>query len=210
MIVIGICGGIGTGKTTIANICKKSGYPIFYSDAAVAKAYEQPSIISAVAKIAPQSIIGGAVSKESLSATAVKDPAFLPKLEAIIHPVICKEAAAFISKHKAEGASLVFIEAPLMFTSNMHTLCDYTITLTTSKKIQKARVLQRKGMTAEKFETLYARQQKEMALCKQKADFIICTNGDILTTKQRLKQILCQIASSLESTNGLGQKQKGE
>lgn len=210
MIVIGICGGMGTGKTTIANLCESRGYPVFYSDEAVAKIYEQPDIISAIAKIAPHGIIGGTVSKAALSEIVIKDPAFLSELEAVIHPAVCEEALIFIKENKAKGASLAFIEAPLMFTSNMHTLCDYTIALTTSKEIQKSRVLQRKGMTPEKFQVLYSRQQKEMALCKQKADFTICTNSDILTAKQRLERILCKIASSLESTGDMRQKQKGE
>ena len=95
MIVIGICGGIGTGKTTIANFCESLGYPVFYSDTAVAKIYEQPNIISAVSEIAPRSIIDGTVSKSVLSAIVTKHPAFLAELEAIIHPAVCKEAAAF-------------------------------------------------------------------------------------------------------------------
>jgi len=210
MIVIGICGGIGTGKTTIADICKNLGYPVFYSDEAVAKIYERPNIISAIATIAPSSIIGGTVSKAVLSEIVIKDPAFLTELETLIHPAVCKEAASFIKKNKARREPLAFIEAPLMFISDIHTLCDYTIALTASEKIQKSRVLQRKDMTPEKFKVLYSHQQKEMALCKQKADFTICTNGDILTAKQRLERILCQIASSLESTGELRQKQKGE
>ena len=210
MIVIGICGGIGTGKTTIADICKNLGYPVFYSDEAVAKIYERPNIISVIAKIAPNSIIGGTVSKAVLSEIVIKDPAFLTELEALIHPAVCKEATSFIKENKAKGASLAFIEAPLMFTSEIHTLCDYTIALTASEKIQESRALQREGMTPEKFKVLYSSQQKETTLCKQKADFTICTNGDILTAKQRLERILCQIASSLESTGELRQKQKGE
>ena len=210
MIVIGICGGIGTGKSTLTNICENQGYPVFYSDAVVAKIYEQPHIISAIAKIAPHGIIGGTISKAALSAMVIKDPALLLKLEAVIHPAVYKEAAAFIEENKAKGASLAFIEAPLMFTSNMHTLCDYTIALTTPKGVQKSRVLQREDMTPEKFETLYSRQQEEMALCKQKADFTICTNDDILTAKQHLERILGKIASSLESADELRQKQKGE
>ena len=210
MIVIGICGGIGTGKTTIANFCESLGYPVFYSDTAVAKIYEQPNIISAVSEIAPRSIIDGTVSKSVLSAIVTKHPAFLAELEAIIHPAVCKEAAAFIKENNAKGEHLAFIEAPLMFTSNMHTLCDYTIALTVPKKIQETRTLQRKDMTQGKFETLYSRQQEEMALCKQKADFTICTNSDILTAKQHLEQILCKIASSFENTGDTRQRQKGE
>ena len=210
MIVIGICGGIGTGKTTIANFCESLGYPVFYSDTAVAKIYEQPNIISEVAKIAPQSVIGGAVSKSVLSAMVTERPSFLAELEAIIHPTVYKEAAAFIKENKAKGASLAFIEAPLMFTSNMHTLCDYTIALIAPKEIMESRTLQRTDMAPEKFESLYSHQQKEMALCKQKADFTICTNSDILTAKQHLEQILCKIASSLENTGDTRQRQKGE
>ena len=157
MIIIGITGSIGMGKTTVSNMLRILKIPVFDSDKKVKEILEKNSyIIDKISKIWPEAISLNQkqkkVNKKILSNKIFESKKERKKLERIIHPIVKEERKSFLKKF--EKYFIVGLDIPLLYETGMDKGCDYIFLVHTSKKIQKKRVLMRQNMTDEKFELI--------------------------------------------------------
>tara|TARA_B100000212_G_scaffold336095_2_gene308956 strand:+ start:153 stop:764 length:612 start_codon:yes stop_codon:yes gene_type:complete len=157
MIIIGITGSIGTGKSTVSKMFKLLKIPIFDSDLIVKKILDRNKhVIEKISKIWPDVVISNQmqrkIDKIVLSDKIFKNKEERIKLENIIHPLVEKERKTFLLNYKKFG--IVGLDIPLLYETGMDKKCDYVFLMNTSKNIQKKRVLKRPNMTKKKFELI--------------------------------------------------------
>jgi dephospho-CoA kinase len=190
MIVVGLTGSIGMGKSTVAKMFAEEGAPWFDSDAAVHELYAAGGAAVAPVKAAfPGVARDGAIDRVALSAKVVGNPEALAKLEAIVHPLVRQAQANFLAAHRAAGAPLAVLDIPLLFESTGTQGVDKIVVVSAPAEVQRARVLSRPGMTEEKFERLLARQTPD-AEKRAGADFVIETGGSLDDTRQQVRAVL--------------------
>ncbi|MDB9698478.1 dephospho-CoA kinase, partial [Planktomarina temperata] len=172
--LLGLTGSIGMGKSTTAQLFADRGCKVWDADRTVHRAYgENGAAVASIAKIAPSAVSQGFVDRAKLRALISQDAKLLPKLEAIIHPLVKKDREAFIASNP--GSILVF-DIPLLFELNSAADFDAVACVLSSPKVQESRVLARSGMTAEHFQMILSKQwpAEEKAA---RADYIIDTNS---------------------------------
>src|SRR5262245_38897726 len=159
MIVIGLTGSIGMGKSTVAKMFAEEGAPSFDSDAAVHALYAPGGAAVAPVEAAfPGVVRNGAVDRDALSGHVVGDAAALRRLEASVHPLVRQAQAEFLEASRAAGAAYVVLDIPLLFESGGTQFVDKVVVVSAPAELQRERVLGRAGMTEEKFENILARQ----------------------------------------------------
>ncbi len=190
MIVIGLTGGIGMGKSTAAAILREMGLPVYHADKAVHALLKKNGIaVKQVAKIFPRALKNGAIDRAALGHIVFRHPARLSRLEKILHPLVHKAEKEFLRRARKGEAKAAVLEIPLLFETGAQKRCDYVICVTAPKKIQHARVMRRPGMTRAKLKGIYERQMPD-AQKRKLADFVIDTGDTHAGTKKQLKQIL--------------------
>ena len=184
MIIIGITGSIGMGKTTVSNMLRFLKIPVFDSDKQVGNILDKNcDIIEKVSEIWPDTVLlhkkQRKINKTLLGNIIFKSKEERKKLERLIHPLVKKEKKIFLENSK--GFSLVGLDVPLLYETGMDKTCDYIFLVNTSKKIQKIRVLKRRNMTEQKFD-LVNKSQWSLEKKIKKKPLVICTSyGKILT-----------------------------
>lgn len=190
MIVVGLTGSIGMGKSTVAKMFAEEGAPWFDSDAAVHALYAAGGAAVAPVEAAfPGVAQHGAIDRMALSAKVVGNPEALAKLEAIVHPLVRQAQATFLAAHRALGAPLAVLDIPLLFESTSTQGVDKIVVVSAPAEVQRERVLSRPGMTEEKFERLLERQTPD-AEKRAKADFVIDTGGSFDDTRRQVRAVL--------------------
>jgi len=191
MIVLGLTGSIGMGKTTTAALFREAGVPVYDADAAVHALYAPGGAAVAPVEAAfPGVVVEGAVDRRRLSDRITADPSALPRLEAIVHPLLAAERAAFLSA--VEGADVVVLDIPLLFETHADGLVQAVLVVSAPEAVQRARVLARPGMTEAKYEALLARQTPD-AEKRRRADFVIETDGGVEAAAVRVAEILARV-----------------
>jgi dephospho-CoA kinase len=200
MLIVGLTGSIGMGKSTAASILKSFGLPVHNADQAVHALLEKGGkAVRPVAKIFPEAVKNNAIDRAVLGKMVFGKPAQLKKLEKILHPLVVNAERAFIKQAKRDGLAAVVLEIPLLFETGAEKRCDITICVSAPKAVQKARVLKRKGMTAARFKAILARQMPAAEKCRR-ADFVVGTGISRANTKRQLQSIL-QFLIELGSTH---------
>lgn len=190
MIVVGLTGSIGMGKSTVAKMFAEEGAPSFDSDAAVHELYAAGgAAVAPVEETFPGVTRDGAIDRAALSAKVVGNPDALSRLEDIVHPLVRQAQANFLAQHRAAGASVVVLDIPLLFESTGTQSVDKIVVVSAPAGVQRARVLGRSGMTEEKFERLLARQTPD-AEKRARADFVIDTGGAFDETRAQVRAVL--------------------
>lgn len=195
MIVIGITGSIGMGKSTAAAMLADMGIPVHDSDAAVHKLLAaEGAAVHAVGAAFPDAMKQDAAGRDYidrpiLGRIVFADRAAKKKLEDILHPLVRAESDAFKEDMQKQGHALVVLDIPLLFETGGEKRVDVTICVSASKETQRERVLARPGMTAEKFDRIVAGQLPD-AEKRKRADYVVDTDGGIEDTRQKLKKIL--------------------
>ncbi|MBL8549880.1 MAG: dephospho-CoA kinase [Hyphomonadaceae bacterium] len=190
MILIGLTGSIGMGKSTTAQMFAEAGAPVYDSDASVHALYAAGG--AAVAPIAaefPGAVKDGAVDREALSALVVHDPDAMRRLEAIVHPLVREAQQAFLEAQRRAGAELVVLDIPLLFEGGGDRHLDAVVVVTAPEEVQRARVMARPGMSAEKFERLLARQVPDEEK-RRRADFIVNTGLGFDEARTQVRAVL--------------------
>ncbi|MGD9981928.1 MAG: dephospho-CoA kinase [Hyphomonadaceae bacterium] len=188
MIVIGLTGSIGMGKSTVAAMFAEEGAPSFDSDAAVHALYAPGGAAVAPVEAAfPGVTSAGAIDRDALSERVVGDAEAIGRLEAIVHPLVRQAQAKFLRANR--DAPYVVLDIPLLFEAGGAKLVDVTVVVSAPADIQRARVLARPGMTEEKFEAILARQMPD-AEKRARADFIIDTSGAFEDTRAQVRAVL--------------------
>lgn len=190
MLIIGLTGGIGMGKSTAAKILNGFGLPIYNADKAIHTLLSKSGkAVKPVAKIFPQALQRGAINRKIVGRSVFHEPAKLKQLEKILHPMVQEVECAFITQAIKTKVAAVVLEIPLLFETGAQKRCDMVICVTAPKSIQKARVLGRMHMTEARFTAILKRQMPD-AKKRKMADYIVHTGKGYADTKQQLKIIL--------------------
>jgi len=193
MIVLGLTGSIGMGKTTTAALFREAGAPVYDADAAVHALYAAGGAAVAPVEAAfPGVVIDRAIDRRLLSAAITADPSGLKRLEAIVHPLVAAERAAFLEAAKA--SDVVVLDIPLLFETHAETLVQAVVVVSAPYEVQRARVLSRPDMSEDKFQALLARQTPD-AEKRCRADFLIDTNAGLDAAARRVGEILATVQS---------------
>jgi dephospho-CoA kinase len=194
MIVIGLTGSIGMGKTTAALALARLGLPVHDSDAAVHRLFARGGpAVGPVGAAFPSAIKDGAVDRKRLGGLVFHDPEALARLEAIVHPLVRAESRVFLKRCARQRRPLAVLDVPLLFEVGRDYDCDYTILVTAPAVIQAQRVLRRPGMTRARLADIRARQMPD-AEKRRRADFIVQTGlgkRESLRRLARVVKLLC-------------------
>jgi dephospho-CoA kinase len=175
MIVLGLTGSIGMGKSATADLFREEGVPVYDADAAVHALYAKGGAAVAPVEAAfPGVMVDGAIDRMALRTHVLDDAEAMRKLEAIVHPLAGDAQKQFRDKAREDGARFVVLDIPLLYEAGGYAYCDYVAVVTAPAEVQRERVLSRPGMTEETFESILARQMPD-AEKRAKADFIIST-----------------------------------
>ncbi|GAA5539591.1 MULTISPECIES: dephospho-CoA kinase [Brucella/Ochrobactrum group] len=188
MIILGLTGSIGMGKTTASNMFAEAGIPVYSADDAVHRLYSgraAPLIEAAF----PGTVTNGTVDREKLSATVIGKPDALKKLEAIVHPLVREEEEAFLREAEAQGSAIALVDIPLLFETGGEKRVDRIVVVSAPADIQRARVLARPGMTEEKLDAILARQIPD-AEKRARADFVLDTSGSFDNLRQQITAVI--------------------
>jgi dephospho-CoA kinase len=193
MLIIGLTGGIGSGKSTAAKILKRQGLPVYDADSAVhALLGPRGMAVKKVAKLFPTALKGKSIDRQIVGKTVFKNPVLLKKLERILHPLVHKAEKEFLAKARRKKAPAAVLEIPLLFEVGAEKRCDKVILVTAPLHVRKARTMERKGMNAAKFKAITAQQMSESEK-KKRADYVVLTAGGLHDTEKRLKTVLVKI-----------------
>ena len=192
MIVIGLTGSIGMGKSTAANMLRDLGVPVHDSDAAVHELLAPGGAGVAPVRAAFAGVYDkatGGIDRKALGRAVFGDPERLRALEGILHPLVQQSQQAFIRAQQRAGIKIVAMDIPLLFETGAEQRCDYTIVVSAPYEIQRQRVLARPGMTEEAFQQRLAQQMSD-ADKRARADFVVQTGIGLAHTRQELAQVL--------------------
>jgi dephospho-CoA kinase len=188
MIVLGLTGSIGMGKTTTAKMFSDFGVPVHDSDEAVHRLYRGKAAPLVEAAF-PGTTAGGMVDRSKLAQRVLSDPAALKRLEGLVHPLVRADATAFLKRHHAAGAPLAVVDIPLLFETGGQERVDQVVVVTAEPEVQRDRVLSRPGMTKEKFLNILAKQVPDEEKRRQ-ADFVIDTGRGMEAARQAVADII--------------------
>jgi len=191
MIVIGLTGSIGMGKSTIAERFRQLGVPVCDADALVHKLYEGEAVAPIEAAF-PGTTSGGKVDRTKLGQAVLGDPRGLKKLESIVHPLVQAAEREFLREAAKQAARMSVLEIPLLFETGGDARVDVTVVVSAPAEIQRKRVLQRPGMTAAKLEAILARQMSD-AEKRRRADFVVDTSGSIAESYAQVDAIVAAL-----------------
>jgi len=177
MIVIGLTGSIGMGKSTVAERFRQLGIPVCDADAVVHELYEGAAVAPIEAAF-PGTTSDGKVDRVKLGQAVLKDPHGLKRLEAIVHPMVQEAEREFLRKAAEQGAQMAVLEVPLLFETGGDARVDVTIVVSAPPEVQRERVLARPGMTPSKLEAILARQMPDSEK-RRRADFVVDTGVTI-------------------------------
>ena len=188
MIVLGLTGSIGMGKSTTAKMFSDFGVPVHDSDEAVHRLYRGKAA-PLVAAAFPGTTAEGVVDRVKLAERVLGDHAALQRLEAIVHPLVRANTAAFLRRHHTAGAPLAVVDIPLLFETDGRNRVDQVVVVTASPEVQRERVLSRPGMTEEKFLKILAKQVPD-AEKRKMADFVIDTGQGMDAAREAVADII--------------------
>ncbi|SFB54454.1 dephospho-CoA kinase [Rhizobium sp. NFR07] len=197
MIIIGLTGSIGMGKSTTSAMFAEEGIPVNDSDAVVHDLYRSEAV-EPVGAAFPGTVRNGVVDRPELVRQLSRQPDGFRRLEAIVHPLVRQREKQFLERQKAAGSDLVLLDIPLLFETDGRNRVDTVVVVTCDPQIQRQRVLARPGMTEEKFRLILDRQTPDSEK-REGADFIIDTGGGLDSARARVRQIIALLRSGVRS-----------
>ena len=196
MIRIALTGSIGMGKSTVAKMFEAAGVPLFDADAEVRR-LQGPggALVERIGERFPGTVEDGILDRDRLAQIVLDDPAQLAELEAMVHPEVQRARERFLEEH-CDAPAAVF-EIPLLFETGGEGAFDTVIVVSAPADVQRERVLERSGMTAEKLAAILARQVPDSDK-RARADFVVDTSGDLSTTERQVRDILACLGLAAE------------
>lgn len=193
MLIVGLTGSIGMGKSTAANAFRKRSINVCDADAEVHKLYAgkaAPLIEAAF----PGSTAGGVVERPKLAQALAADPSGFKRLEAIVHPLVQAAEREFLRAEAARGAKMAVLEIPLLFETGGEKKVDVVVVVSASAASQRARVLERPGMSEAKLEQLLSRQMPDTDK-RARADFVVDTDRPVEECDAEIGRIVAKITN---------------
>jgi dephospho-CoA kinase len=195
VIVLGLTGSIGMGKSTTATLFREAGVPVQDADLVVTELYARGgAAVGPVGEAFPGVVKDGAVDRPALSQRVLGDPEALARLEAIVHPLVRAERDRFVAG--VGDAEVVVFDVPLLLETGVDRDVDAVVVVSAPEAIQRERVLARSDMTEAKFAQILARQMPD-ADKRARADFVIDTGRGVEAARE-------QVAAVLEKVRSLG------
>jgi dephospho-CoA kinase len=194
VIVLGLTGSIGMGKSTTAAMFREAGVPVHDSDEAVHRLYAgtaAPLIEAAF----PGTVAAGVVDRTRLSARVLGDPAAFKQLESIVHPLVRADADAFLQANREAGAAVALLDIPLLFETGGRARVDRVVVVSADAQTQRSRVLARPGMSEAKFEQILARQVPD-ADKRAMADFVVDTGHGLAPARRQVEAIIAELTGT--------------
>jgi dephospho-CoA kinase len=192
MIVLGLTGSIGMGKSTTATLFAEAGVPVYDADAAVHRLYDGEAV-AAIEAAFPGTTANGKVDRNRLSACVVHDSAAMRRLEEIVHPMLGASRQKFLQEAEQSGAPVAVIDVPLLFETGGEKRVDAVVVVTTTAELQRERILARPNMSEEKLEAILARQMPD-AEKRKRAHFVVDTSHGLDPVRARIRDILTEAA----------------
>jgi dephospho-CoA kinase len=193
MIILGLTGSIGMGKSTTGTMFQAEGVPVYDSDAAVHALYASGgAAVTPVEAAFPGVVVDGAIDRAKLSAAVVGDPEALQKLEAIVHPLVGAHRIGFFEDAQAAGHDIVVLDVPLLYETGGDKKVHKVVVVSAPADVQRARVLARPGMDEAKLDAILARQLPD-AEKRARADFVIDTGQGLEAAHQQVRDILAAL-----------------
>ena len=197
MKLIALTGSIGMGKSTTAKLFAEEGVPVWDADAAVARVYGPGgAAVPLIARLLPHAVAGEGddmhVERAALRAAVTADPSLIPKLEAIAHPLVGKDRAAFLDKCRADGADLALCDIPLLFETGGDKAFDAVVVVSAPAEVQRARVLERPGMTEATLDLILSKQTPD-AEKRARADYIVDSSAGVEPARAQVREILSKL-----------------
>ena len=190
MIVLGLTGSIGMGKSTTAALFGEEGALVWNADDAVHRLYAAGgAAVEPIGEAFPGVVVNGAVDRVRLAEALGRDEAAFQRLEAIVHPLVARGRLDDLAAAEARGVRLAVLDIPLLFETGAEAAMDAVVVVTADAAIQAERVLARPGMTRERFETILARQVPD-AEKRRRADFLIDTGHGLEAARARVRTIV--------------------
>lgn len=197
MIVIGLTGSIGMGKSTVATMFADEGVPVFDADAAVHRLQgPEGALVDEIEAHFPGTTGPEGVNRGALAERVLGEPEALRRLEALVHPAVAREREDFLAVNSAQP--LVLLDIPLLFEAGGSEQVDKIVVVSAPAEVQRERVLRRPGMTPEKFEQILARQLPDSEK-RARADFVIPTQGCKDETRRAVRRILACLVPPADS-----------
>jgi dephospho-CoA kinase len=192
MIILGLTGSIGMGKSTTAKLFAEAGVPVYDADATVHTLYEGEAA-PAIEAAFPGTTANGKVDRNKLSALVVHDPVAMKRLEGIVHPMLGASRQKFLRDAEQSGAPVAVVDVPLLYETGGEKRVDAVVVVTTTPEIQHQRILARDNMTGEKLDAILARQLPD-AEKRKRADFVVDTSHGLDPVRARIRDILVEAA----------------
>lgn len=200
MIILGLTGSIGMGKSATAAMFAEAGVPVYDADAAVHAIYEKGgAAVGPLSERFGDILKDGAVDRKALRAKVVDDPDAMKDLEAIVHPLVGQSQMKFRQEALESGAHFAVLDVPLLYETGGEQRCDYVAVVTAPADVQKARVLMRGEMSEAEFEQIRAKQLPD-ADKRARADFVISTAFGFDFTRAHVQAII-DLLNTLDRTD---------
>jgi dephospho-CoA kinase len=193
MIVVGLTGSIGMGKSTTAAMFAEQGAPVYDADAEVARLYAAGgAAVSPLETAFPGVTRNGAIDRAELRQRVLGDPAALKRLEAIVHPLLGASRAAFFQKANDDGAAIVVLDIPLLFETGGERNVDAIVVVSAPEHIQRERVLARAGMSADQLDVILAKQLHDTEK-RARAHYVIDTGQGLEAARAQVRDIIAAL-----------------
>ena len=193
MILIGLTGSIGMGKSTTAAMFREAGVPVYDADAAVRDLYDTGgAAVGPVGAAFPGVVKDGKINREALREAVLGKPDELKRLNAIVHPLVGRDRVGFFAKAEADGADMVVLDIPLLFETGGHANVDAVVVASAPAEMQRERVLARPGMTPERLDAILAQQMAD-AEKRARAHFVVDTSRGLEPARQQVAEIIAAL-----------------
>jgi dephospho-CoA kinase len=190
MILVGLTGSIGMGKSTTAAMFRDAGVPVYDADAAVHGLYDLGgAAVGPVGEAFPGVVKDGRVDREALREAVLGKPDDLKRLNAIVHPLVGRDRVGFFAKAEADGADMVVLDIPLLFETGGHANVDAVVVASASAEMQRERVLARPGMNTERLDAILAQQLAD-AEKRARAHFVVDTSRGLEPAREQVAEII--------------------
>jgi dephospho-CoA kinase len=193
MIIIGLTGSIGMGKSVTARLFAEEGVPVHDADAAVHRLYEGEAVPLVEAAF-PGTTHDGKVDRQKLGGRVLNDDAAIRRLEGIVHPLVRAAETRFLKDAESRGAAIVVLDIPLLLETGGEKRIDKIVVVSAPPDLQRARALERPGMTPEKLEAILAKQMPD-AEKRARADFVVDSSQGFDSARDQVRAILRAVAA---------------